>query len=498
MIANPYLPDRNNVQGFILRGYTHPYSCHLLFTFSGGTTLNTKAFFKALYSKVQSAADWGNNKPVSMLNIGLTYNGIALLNVVTASDLTDFFPPTFQNGPASTGSQDSLDDIGDSSPSKWWNGQGNTVNNNLHCIVHVYGLTSSDLDKLVSLVTASAIKNGITEIFPLAKKDNGGRLYQSIIQNDTDKIHFGYTDGISEPSLKNPDPSGKSSAETFNNFLIGYPEGSLSNPEPTGTDTASIFAKDGCYNAFRVIYQDVAAFNLFLKQCAQDPATKAKLSHLNLTEQETEEWFAAKLCGRWRNGSPLMLSPDKPEDSTSHAEDFGYKTTSGDEVSSSLKCPFSAHTRVANPRDQSFTGSEGPNAVSPRILRRGVPYGAELKQDSTVDDGVNRGLVGLFFCGDIVDQFEKLYGWMNYNSFSKVYNVNNPPQDAILGNRDINSTVFAGVSSSFTIPVTGTDTAESIVVALPTEAKKTFLRTEGTAYCLLPSLSSLAQLAGLK
>src|SRR5436309_3152355 len=35
MSANPGPPARSNVQGLIMRGYTHPYSTHMLFKFPG-------------------------------------------------------------------------------------------------------------------------------------------------------------------------------------------------------------------------------------------------------------------------------------------------------------------------------------------------------------------------------------------------------------------------------------------------------------------------------
>lgn len=493
-------PDRSNIQGLILRGYTHPFSCHLLFSFLKKSIVgNTKAFFADLYPKVQPATDWGSNKPVSMLNIGLTYFGIQQLNIVSANDLANF-PISFKNGPWSGGSQASLGDIYDiaSNPLNWWNSTNGEQNTNLHCVVHIYALTQDALATLVDTVLSSASTNGITEIIPLATTTNDGRLYQSIVENDPDKIHFGYTDGISEPSMQNASSSGSPSAETNNNFLIGYPN-SLSNPGPTGTDTASIFAKDGCYNAFRVIYQDSAAFNNFLQQSAQSPTIKEELAYLNLTEQETEEWFAAKLCGRWRNGSPLMLSPDKPDPATSHGEDFVYGQTDAsgktEYTSSSMRCPFSAHTRVANPRDQPLLPSEGAT-TPPRILRRGVPYGVELPSTSITDDGVDRGLVGLFLCGSIAGQFEKLYSWMNYNNFSDktIFNVKHPPQDALLGNRDAaNSNAFPGAVKSFTIPLdNGTPNAS---INIPTMAQ--FLTTRGTAYFLLPSLTSIAEIAGI-
>lgn len=500
-------PDRSNIQGLILRGYTHPCSCHLLFTFTGGAnTLNTKSFFNDLYDKVQSAADWGNNKPVSMLNIGLTYNGLGLLNIMDAASLARF-PDAFKNGPWSGASQQSLADVFDpkSVPSNWWNGNGTTVNTNLHCVVHVYGLTSTDLDALVTFVTNSATANGLVEILPLDPKNTGGRLYQAIVYNDPAKIHFGYTDGISEPALGAPGNTGLTNQEDYSNFLIGYYNGSISQPGPFDTGADGAFAKNGCYNAFRVVYQDVASFNSFLQQ--QVTAWRNKSPFIGKTDQEIEEWFAAKLCGRWRNGSPMILSPDKPgEDDTTAAtgENFGYSemdnpalglpspTNAAGDVLSGGKCPFSAHTRVANPRNQTLTAAEGTNGP-PRILRRGVPYGPTLQ--SATDDGLDRGLVGLFLCGSLTGQFELLYGWMNYNNFTAkpVFSVMKPPQDALLGNRALVAyqNNYPGVVTSFNIPAADAPGGVITIKQLPQ-----WLTTRGTAYCLLPSLASLKQIAG--
>ena len=492
------VPERKNVQGLILRGYTHPYSCHLLFqlpTATGGQ----QAFFKVLYSYVQSAEDWGVRKPVSMLNIGLTFNGISKLDpaIIKQQDLQNF-PITFREGPASGGSQQSLgDNAGKSpagSPQNWWNGQGDAVNNHLDCIVHIYSLTEEDLEILADFVLQSAKTNGLTELIPLSPKVKNGRLYQSIVEKDPAKIHFGYTDGISEPSMDNVPPVGPTTPGYNNNFIIGYPQGAYNIPGPANDgSTASSFAKDGCYNAFRVIYQDVAAFNKFLKQPTTDPNVMQQLQQLKL-ETTLEEWLAAKMCGRWRNGSPLMLSPDKPEHDTAHGEDFGYSVTDAsgkkDDITSSLRCPFSAHTRVANPRDQDMIAAEG--TFIPRILRRGVPYGATMADDVIEDDGVDRGLIGLFLCGDLAGQFEKIYGWMNNNNFSgkEIFSIRRPPMDALLGNRDAaNSAAFPGTVTSLAIPV-----AEVNTITIPSVPD--FLVTRGTAYCLLPSLETLGRLAG--
>jgi deferrochelatase/peroxidase EfeB len=491
--------DRSNVQGLILNGYSHAFSCHLLYTFTNnGASVDTKSFFKALYPKVQSAANWGNEKPASMLNIGLTFNGVKMLNVVDEPDL-ESFPSDFRNGPWSGNAQASLTDVydPDSFPTKWWNGNGVEVNDKLHCIIHAYALTEKDLTELVDFISTQAAENKLVEIFPLATTTNQGRLYQAIVNNDPSVIHFGYKDGISQPDLGVPGVSGLPTGGDYSNFIIGYAGSSLIQPGPFDNTSAGIFAKDGCYNAFRVMYQDVALFNKFLKD--QVAKNAGQLKSLGLNETELEEWFAAKLCGRWRNGSPLMLDPDQPGDP--EGENFGYveadnsdpqaqKTDPNHLISGSMRCPFSAHTRVANPRNQPLDSSEGDTG-SPRVIRRGVPYGAPLS--STEDDGVDRGLIGLFLCGSITSQFEKLYGWMNYNNFSDppAYSISKPPQDALLGNRNaVKSPNFPGLVTSFKIPLSA---KESIVI----DKLPQFLKTRGTSYCILPSMSSIAKMAGI-
>ena len=479
-------PDVKNIQGLIMRGYTHPYSCHLLYSFTNPkvkTSPDTKTFFKTLYPQVQSAEDWGSNKPKMMLNIGLTCNGIQALNVFKDPTSITKFPSEFQTGPwpPDSDSQLSLGDVGDakSDPSLWW--FRNFKNEDLHCVVHIYGLTQPDLDKLVSVVAKAAKTCGLRELFAL--KDKKSRLTQSQLPND--EIHFGYRDGISEPALDWNQGAGNETQEDLNNFLIGYDlDNSLIQPGPSNPppDEATSFASDGCYNAFRILYQDVAAFNTLLAQHASKVA-----AIIGGTQEQAQEWIAAKLCGRWRNGSPLMLSPDKPDPATQDAEDFGYvepgDSSPNHDVESGFKCPFSAHTRVANPRDQDLVSPDTTN-FPPRIARRGMPYGLPL--NSTKDDGVDRGLIGIFLCGSLSGQFEKIYGWMNSNDFSSVFPSYPSPQDAVLGNRN---TQDGQVVTSFLIPMPDN---RDITFTL-----SDFIVTRGTAYCLLPSLTSLRLLAGL-
>ena len=355
---------KENIQGLVVRGYTHPCSCHLLYRFPDKK--KAAGFIKDLLPYVQSGVPWVK-KPDFMLNMAFTFTGLQIASPLNVDELQNF-SDTFKQGPGSDNSQASLNDIGAGSPDKWLFGafenEAPVPGKQVDVVIHTYGMTDQDLEKIVTIVTASATKNNITELYPF---ENKGRLIQYPLPNNT--IHFGYHDGISEPDLTWPadfpaDPDAVTDQGDLNNFLIGYPNSSV-QPGPSGGGSASDFSKDGCYNAFRVMFQDVKAFDKYLK----DNAPKAaKL--LGKSTDYAEEWIAAKLCGRWRNGSPLILSPEMPDPETANATEYNY---AGD--TKAMKCPFSGHTRVANPRDEPVFPREEP---IPRLARRGMPYGAPL------------------------------------------------------------------------------------------------------------------------
>jgi Dyp-type peroxidase family len=298
-------------------------------------------------------------------------------------------------------------------------------------------------------------------------------------------VHFGYRDGISNPSLN--EDKNSSDPGALNKFLIGYDTNSVAPPAPT-SGKALEFAKDGCYVAFRLIHQDVAAFEHFLTQQGE-----RVYQSLGLTLADAREWIAAKMMGRWRNGSPLMLSPTRPDEATRDADTFGYaekdvaSQAHGPDIQSGTRCPFSAHIRVTNPRDQKL---EAVQRETPRLLRRGVPYGPPLT--SKADDGKERGLVGLFLCGSLARQFELIMLWINKNDFSAVYAPDFNTQDGVFGNRNTAQSIV----NTYTIPMPGKDgtgTGEPVQL----QGLPSFVTTRGTAYTLLPSMATLRKLAGL-
>jgi deferrochelatase/peroxidase EfeB len=207
-------PDKANVQGLIMRGYSHPFSCHMLFKFPD--KMGASKFVTALLPYLQDATQWAE-KPKRMLNIGLTYNGVITVKPSLAGH---FFSPSFTEGPASSdpnGPQASLFDLGASAPENWWYKKFAT--DDIHAVVHVYALTSDDLTSLVTLVADAAEVAGVTELFPL--ESGSGRLEQCELPDET--VYFGYRDGIDNPDLGWPSDPSHTTSQDLNNFLIGYP-----------------------------------------------------------------------------------------------------------------------------------------------------------------------------------------------------------------------------------------------------------------------------------
>jgi hypothetical protein len=78
-------------------------------------------------------------------------------------------------------------------------------------------------------------------------------------------------------------------------------------------------------------------------------------------------------------------------------------------------------------------------------------------------------------------QFEKLLGWISHTDFSTEF-PDKRAQDLILGN-----TSYPGASNKVRIPHGNGD------IVLP--ERPTFVHTKGTAYFLVPSITTLAAIA---
>jgi deferrochelatase/peroxidase EfeB len=218
---------------------------------------------------------------------------------------------------------------------------------------------------------------------------------------------------------------------------------------------------NGSYAALRIAEQDVAAFEAFLG--AQSDGTTAG-----------RELLAARLCGRWRDGVPLVMAPDagSPQPSAEDLNRFDYVTVEPDP--DGRRCPLGSHIRRTNPRRHPVMGGAGDKH---RLIRRGMPYGPPF--DPQRPDDTERGLVGMFICASLRNQFEfVMKEWVNDGMFAAglgrtkdpLCGANEPPDGAFSAPGDPPLQI-TGLSS--------------------------FVTTRGAAYLFLPSMTALRHLADL-
>ena len=436
----PY-PDPANLQGLVRFRYRRPFSQHLLFGLPEPRAGRT--FLADLLSLVTPAS--AGPDPAGVITaLGITSLGLAALGV--SAEIRDSFSPEFREGPVA----DSMGDFGQDSPEHWWFGQMKAAE--IHLITHLWAASEADASSAAARVREIANNHGVRELRP---GRGGTALTGAFLPGG--RLHFGYRDGLTEPSI---DWDGSQTASVdFRQVVLGYASDSV--PSTPDSGPAVELARDGTYSFFRWIYQDVAAFNRWLE-------AEAERLGPSVSGESREEWLAAKVMGRWRDGTPLVLSPDHPDPSLA-ALPFGYA-----DDREGLRCPVSAHIRVVNPRDQELNAFQDV----PIVLRRGTPCGPPL--EGTLDDGVERGLIGIFFCVNIRRQCYRLLSWMNRNDFSPDFAPGFDTQDP-LGSRTV-----PNVARVFEIPTDG----GPLTVGLTT-----FLRTRGTAFFLLPGVEGLRRLS---
>jgi deferrochelatase/peroxidase EfeB len=149
-----------------------------------------------------------------------------------------------------------------------------------------------------------------------------------------------------------------------------------------------------------------------------------------------------------------------------------------------LRCPYSAHIRKVNPRDDTTDLGGGRPTLQRRILRRGIAYGPPLENPRTApEDGADRGLLFLCYQASIEDQFEFLSEhWANATTLPKDYSRPNQPagHDPILGETDNAS------SRARIVTLPGSDGSFE-TIQIPSD----FIIPTGGDYFFTPSLTGL-------
>ncbi len=392
----------DDVQGNILNGYGFGHAVHLLL--HADTAEAARQCLRQVEGRVTTAVRWpADDRPCTTLNVAVTHSGFARLGLPPA--LLARFPEAFRERPRDRAAE--LGDVGRSAPGGWDEHLGT---GHVHLALTVCARERDDLSaewrRLREEVGAIP---GLTVAVEQETHDLAHR-----------REHFGYADGFSQPDIEGverpshhrapwdsgvgvPLPDGGWEPVKLGEFLLGHPD----EDGQVDTEPDADLVRNGTYVVYRKLEQDVPGFQAFLAEAARRTGLAPEL-------------LAAKIMGRWRDGTPLATHPYRtpPGDLTDvatdqPANDFRYLPDDRD----GHRCPLGAHVRRVNPRDAlDFGGAlrdSGRLTARHRIIRRGMPYGDPYDPEHDGAAGP-RGLLFICFNADIARQFETVQAhWCN-------------------------------------------------------------------------------------
>ncbi len=500
-----------DIQGLLVNGYRgYNFIRFTIFTIPAANVARAQALLGALIPgtagsplTITPATRWiGGVKPAYRLNLGVTQTGLQKLigadNYNTVMGKSYQLMSPFDRGAANSATALIVGDTGPSDPSTWWQAGGwqlpeqNPANTDLDLLFSLYAPTPEERqswhEQLIEMIgPASAVLAFMQDSDPL---DPVGQ-----------QIHFGFRDGISQPRIDgfsetDPQLDDRPVVDAWR-FMI---EETTTNP-PKTTYSAHPLLKNGSFGAFRVLYQNVKSFEDFINQ----------------TGAANAELIAAKMCGRWRDGTPIEISPLHPDHhqlltksllGQYDLNNFDYVTPTPHQQpkpaplgnpDNGQACPYAAHIRRSNPRDDvSVTGNADPvtgkvlMAEANRVLRRARPYGTPYDPADPLSQNEQRGLIGLFMGADLSAQFEFLMQtWITSGNFSTNDNSpNGSGYDPLFGPppaaQSPSNTVFSYATGDPTNP----DDYTTLPAALPQ-----LVITKGGLYVFIPGIGALSYLS---
>ena len=479
--------DLADIQGFVLRAYMMPLARHFLLRV--GAPAQARRQLGRLVSgdesetpQITTAEDWHvgfapgpfddltdapRHSPDYCLNVGITWSGLVALGLERRVPTLSFGSfGAFIEGAAQRA--ELVGDIGASAPENWIGGFGSGDD---HVLVTLHAFSPEALTSYSDRLCAwFAEGDAFREIW----RQDGMALME--VQDGqpvpTAKVHFGYTDAITTPTIRGgPETHLPDHQEPCEPWLFVLREDARNYDVPEPRE----LGLNGSFAVFKKVETDVVAFEAFLQ------SNKDKID---------PELLAAKMCGRWRNGVPLALSPDtdSPPDGLPPEQwnDFEYVHADGSGDPKGIRCPVGAHIRRVNPRGQPVAGQGRPGGSnnSHRLVRRGLPYGPTFDPNAA-PDGIERGMLFHFINASIENQYEfVLRRWVNDSEFAGAVRLDPRSKDPMAGTQDPAESIFVIPQGDGEPPIEVTDLM-------------TFVTTKAAAYLFLPSITAIRFIADL-
>jgi Dyp-type peroxidase family len=450
--------NETDIQGFVLRGYNLPVARFLLLRFESAE--RARGLIARLLREVTTGQRWDGAKPQSTVNIAFTHRGLVHLELPDATLLS--FPVEFQQGMKHRA--EILGDAGVNSPEHWeelWR------EDRVHAWLGINGLTQEALD-----ARCSAMLSVLEETRGASVVGSQEAAAQMVNGEPTAKEHFGYTDGFGNPDYLGVERSSQPGQGKLahngtweplatGELLLGYADEAGELPV---APVPHLLASNGTFMVYRKLHQNLATFRNYLDQQSTNYAGG-------------KEKLAAKFIGRWRDGTPLELSPANPDPSMVQDPKRNTNFTYGADAEGT-RCPMGAHIRRVNPRDA--FGFNGRLVNRRRITRRGLPYGRFAAEGEPVSDSEERGVIFMALNASLSRQFEFVQQqWIQYGNDAHLGN----DKDMLIGSHGGHGRfVVQGDASQANPPF--------ICGSLPD-----FVALRGGAYFFLPSITALGMIA---
>lgn len=427
--------ETHDLQGLVARSFARlKHASYVPFAL-GPEPAASRAWVGALAERITPATRRSHQvlEDGEALNVAFTRSGFERLGL--SQDAIATFSREFQEGMATEHRKRVLGDLDEADPAHWrWGGPANP---HLDGMLFVFAEDPERLQAMLRAEAGRGDEHGVALGAPLGT-----------VMLAADKEHFGFHDGLAQPRI-----GGLSALESVarsrepeipaGEVILGYTNAYGKLPDSPHVPDAGAareilpeaapdpddpyrrirrdLGRNGSYMVIRQLEQDVKAFWRFLDaRSGGDP--------------ERRKWLGAKMVGRWPNGAPLVLHPEKepPEFDRSSANDFLYTEDLQGE-----RCPVGAHVRRTNPRDgmQPSPAESLLVADRHRLLRRGRAYGPPLAESLDPSEMLQaedpaageRGLHFICFNSDIVRQFEFVQNtWVNSMKFDGLYSDPDP------------------------------------------------------------------------